>query len=115
MFQFLIEVRTRSSKSVSPLLSLMETIVEVEFKKRSRSNSMYYKTSFEGESKEVDFLRPRFSTNVFPQTTLLPRSIPLAKKDGTIDCLKGVPRAKLIFWRSLMVNEESRDLAEFLS
>ena len=73
MFQFRKEARTRSSKSVSPL-SLLETILEVAFKKGSRS--MYYKTSFEGKSIEVDFLRPRFSTNVFPQPALLPICIP---------------------------------------
>ena len=80
-----------------------------------RTSNMYYKTSFESEIIEFDYLRPRFSPTAFPERVLLPRGISSEKKNGIINCLKGVPKAKLCFWTSLIINEESRDLAAFIS
>jgi len=62
---FVKEVRGRSTKSV--ILPLLESIVEVEFRKGDRN--MYYKTSFKDTAYvSCDFLMKKSDVKKFPTT-----------------------------------------------
>ena len=94
-------------------MPLLEDVVEVAFRKGNRA--MYYKTLFSDKwYNECDFLVSKFDVKSFPDLKNVDRGISQVKRDGIMQCLKGVPRSCLSFWNSLKINDESKDLAEHL-
>ena len=98
--------RTRKTKKAT--LPLLSSICKVQFQKGCRS--LFYKTDFESEEVEVDFLMPKFDHTTFPPRKAEPRGIPSTKKDGILKLLHSVPRAKKKFWLDLPVHESVKDL-----
>jgi len=61
---------------------------------------------------EVDFLRPSYNVNTFPDTHDQRRGIPSAKKLGIVKLMRVVKSStKLKFWTDLPVNDVMHDLA----
>ena len=96
------KARTRSSTKVK--MPLMESIVEVQFKKGS--SMLHYKESFLEESyTTVNFLQPSFLKKGGLKTFYAPsterRDITQSKCGNIANILKGVPQSAHSFWNSI--------------
>ena len=105
------KARTRSSTKVK--MPLMESIVEVQFKKGS--SMLHYKESFLEESyTTVNFLQPSFlkqgGLKTFPALSTERRGITQSKRDNIVNTLKSVPQLAHSFWNSICCNITSLDL-----
>lgn len=107
-YEFKGEQRQRKSKNVN--LPTISSISEVKFTKGTRS--MLFKGDFGDDYTEVDFLRPKFDITSFPDKHTEPRGIPLTKKEAIIRLLHVAPAAKKQFWINIP-EKDVRDLAEF--
>ena len=108
MYQFVDGHRCRSNKKVK--LPLLASIVAVKFCKNSRS--LFYKSDFDGQYEEVDFLKKKHDIHTVAATQEGPRGVARKKKESIIKILKGIPATKLKFWSELPVNDNSTDLVE---
>ena len=105
------KARTRSSTKVK--MPLMESIVEVQFKKGS--SMLRYKKSFLEECyTTVNFLQPSFlkksGLKTFPAPSTERGGITQSKYDNIVNTLKGVPQSVHSFWNSICCNNTSLDL-----
>ena len=108
------KARTRSSIKVK--MPLMESIVEVQFKKEN--SMLHYKESFLEESYfTVNFLQPCFlkkgGLKTFPAPSTERCGITQSKRDNIVSTLKGVPQSAHSFWNSIYCNNTSPDLCCF--
>ena len=74
-YEFSGAQRTRGKKAPLPLIA---NICEVRFTKGKRT--MSFKEEFADGYTDVDFLKPKFKTDVLPPKQMECREIPLAKK-----------------------------------
>ena len=105
------KARTRSSTKVK--MPLMESIVEVQFKKGS--SMLHYKESFLEESyTTTNFLQPSFlkkdGLKTFPAPKPERHGITQSKCDNIINTLKGILQSVHSFWNSIYCNNTSPDL-----
>lgn len=105
-YMFLDGHRARQSKKVQ--VPKLQGLSVVEFRKGSRS--MFYQSEFEGEVKEVDFLKPKFKLDAPVVTRDQPRGIPYAKKQNILKLAQAFPAPKRRFWLDLPVNNDMADL-----
>ena len=106
-YEFTAENRVRQTKT-SHQLPLLSSLCMVTFRKGSRL--LYYKTAFDDDEKQVDFLKPKFKTSSFPRQQTLPRGIPVAKKEAILKLLNDVSAGKRKFWLDIPTNNSSNDL-----
>ena len=105
------KARTRSSTKVK--MPLIESIVEVPFKKGS--SMLHYKESFLEEGYTIaNVLHPSFlkkgGLKTFPAPSTERRGITQSKPDNIVNTLKGVPQSAHSFWNSIYCNNTSPDL-----
>ena len=101
------KARTRSSTKVK--MPLMESIVEVQFKKGS--SMVHYKESFLEEIyTTVTFLQRSFFRKTFPVPSTERRGITQSKRGNLVSTLKGVPQSAHSFWNRIYCNSTSLDL-----
>ena len=106
-YKFTAENRVRQSKTAHPL-PLLSSLCMATFRKGSRL--LHYKTSFDSDEKQVDFLKPKFKSSSFPQQQSESRGIPLVKKEAILKLLSNVPAGKRKFWLDIPTNDNSSDL-----
>ena len=105
------KARTRSSTKVK--VSLMESIVEVQFRK-GRS-MLHYKEFFLEESyTTVNFLQHSFlkkgGLKIFPVPSTERSGITQSKRDNIVNTVKGVPQSAHSFWNRIYCNNTFPDL-----
>ena len=105
--------RKRSSSKVK--MSLMESVVEVQFKKGR--NMSYYKESFLGEIyTTVNFLQVFFlkkgGLKTFPASSTERNDITQSKRENTGNTMKGVPQSTHSFWNGIYCKNTSPDIGE---
>ena len=95
-------------------MPILEDIVQVEFWKGHCE--MFFKTTIIHEKLiQCGFLINKFSVqNEKLKVSGRLRGIPEKKRDGILGCLKGVSQSKHLFWQSLPINDDSKDLGENL-
>ena len=89
---------------------LLEDMVTVQFRRHSKH--LFVKTQHIQEFHEMPFLKDKFNL-VEPEPLKEPRGIDQAKKDDIVNKLGSLmPENRLAFWKSLPVNNKSKDLAD---
>lgn len=88
---------------------LLNTLVEVKF--ISGSRKLFFKTDFDDQFVELDFLMKRFNHRVLPAMKTTPRGIKEIKKEGIIKkLLPLMPMNRREFWIGLPTCNASPDL-----
>ena len=106
-YNFVPGQRARSTKNVQ--IPKLCDVVEVKFVRGSRM--MYFKCRHDtDEYVGVEFLKPRFSLDPFPEKVRIPRGISTKKKEGILRILGHVDALKRKFYVELFVNDKSEDL-----
>ena len=100
--------RTRGKRAPLPLIA---NICEVRFTKGKRT--MSFKEEFADGYTDVDFLKPKFKTDVLPPKQMECRGIPLAKKAKIVKLMDVAPPAKRLFWMEIGETDVD-DLAEIM-
>jgi len=99
----------RQRKVKGATLPLLAEICEVRFSKGSRR--MKYKTAFDGDERESDFLKPSFKLQM-PSVMERERGLTTTKKTDILKLMGSAPPAKRKFWMDIPVNDENTDLTE---
>ena len=100
--------RSRQSKKVK--LPLLSDLCQVEFKKGRRS--MLYKTAFDEDAVEVEFLKPQFNLKIVLPKMTEPRGVSSKKYKDILKLTVEFSGPKRKFLLDLPCNDRSTDLTE---
>ncbi|CAH0755367.1 unnamed protein product [Diatraea saccharalis] len=90
----------------------LKFVVQVKFVKGSRN--LFYKTRFDENFQEIEFLQKKLNVNYFAPPVEEPWGVNQAKKDDIISKLVPLmPASRKAFWYNLPVNNQSLDLSFF--
>ena len=91
-------------------LPLLSDLCQVEFKKGRRS--MLYKTAFDEDAVEVEFLKPQFNLKIVLPKMTEPRGVSSKKYKDILKLTVEFSGPKGKFWLELPCNDRSTDLTE---